>query len=242
MTSRFEPEAQALLSLLQLGAPPIAITFHDSTPPRPQPLDAPFAAPTATGRTGRASAGCVFWMLATERSFTTVAADHANCSVGSYTHGFISLAEAATHEDVTTIVDAGWVDEADFARIPAVATTPEAVSYEPLNEGWSCDVVLVRLHAAGLMTLVDAWPRLSIEGKPQCHIVAQVKERGGVAASVGCALSRARTGMSATEATAAIAVNALDDLLEVLHSTATANAAVARYAGADAERFAAAPS
>ena len=242
MTSRFEHEAQALRSLLQLSAPPIAITFHDSVPPHPQPMEAPFATPTVSGRTGRAAAGCVFWMLATERGFTTVAADHANCSVGSYTHGFISLGEAATREDVTAIVEAGWVGEADLARIPSVATTPAAVSYEPLDRASSCDVVLVRLHAAGLMTLVDARPRLSIEGKPQCHIVAQVKEHGGVAASVGCALSRVRTGMPATEATAAIAVDALDDLLDVLRSAAAANATVARFAGADAARFASATS
>ena len=45
------------------------------------------------------------------------------------------------------------------------------------------------------MVLSDAVPGLRIEGKPQCHIVAIAKEQGEVAASVGCALSRVRTGM-----------------------------------------------
>ena len=44
------------------------------------------------------------------------------------------------------------------------------------------------------MTLRDTFPEMPIEGKPQCHIVAMAKEQGQVAASVGCALSRTRTG------------------------------------------------
>jgi uncharacterized protein (DUF169 family) len=160
---------------------------------------------------------------------------------GRATHGFLPHDDAATRGDVAAIVDAGWVEEADFAAIPAVTTPPAAVTYAPLAGAEHCDVVLVRLHAAGLMTLLDAWPGLRVEGKPQCHIVALAKERGEVAASVGCALSRARTGMPATEATAAIPEALLDPLVERLTRAATANATVARYAGADAARFASQP-
>ena len=87
---------------------------------------------TPDGRTGRVPAGCVFWMHATNRGFATVAEDHANCSVGSYTHGFVSLADAATRGDVAAIVEAGWVAESDFPGIPAVEETPGSVTYEPL--------------------------------------------------------------------------------------------------------------
>jgi uncharacterized protein (DUF169 family) len=160
--------------------------------------------------------------------------------VGSYTHGFIPLSEAATRGDVAAIVEAGWVGEADFPGIPAVADTPGAITYEPLAGARHCDVVLVRLHAAGLMTLLDAWPELRIEGKPQCHIVAIAQQHGELAASVGCALSRARTGMPLTEATAAIPVALLDAVVERLGRAAEVNATVARYAGADAARFASA--
>jgi uncharacterized protein (DUF169 family) len=231
-------QARALSSHLQLTAPPVAIAFHAARPDAPDLLDDPMPSPAPDGRTGRAPAGCVFWMHGTSRRFTTLAEDHANCSVGSYTHGFVSPADAATRGDVAAIVEAGWVAEADFAAIPAVTTTPAAVSYEPLAEAEHCDVVLVRLHTAGLMTLLDSWPELRIEGKPQCHIVALAHEHGQVAASVGCALSRARTGIPATEATAAIPVSVLDSLLERLERAAAVNATVARYAGADAVRFA----
>ena len=237
MSAGFAEQARALGSLLQLSSAPIAIGFHASPPDGLDRFDRPMAVPTADGRTGRVPAGCVFWMHATERAFTTVAEDHANCSVGSYTHGFVSLRDAATRNDVAAIVEAGWVAESDLTSIPAVDEAPGAVTYEPLAEAKHGDVVLVRVHSAGLMTLLDAWPDLIIEGKPQCHIIAIAKQHGRVAASVGCALSRARTGMPATEATAAIPVAVLDALITSLIRVAEANATVARYAGADAVRF-----
>src|SRR4051794_21690386 len=234
MPNEFEGQARALTARLQLATAPIAIAFHPEPPADVKLFDAPMPAPAADGRTGRVAAGCVFWMHATERGFATVAADHANCSVGSYTHGFIPLAEAATRGDVAAIVEVGWVGEADFPGIPAVEQAPGAITYEPLADARHCDVVLVRLHAAALMTLLDAWPELRIEGKPQCHIVAIAQQQGAVAASVGCALSRARTGMPVTEATAAIPAALLDTLVERLTRAAEVNATVARYAGADA--------
>lgn len=237
VTKRFEDQAHSLRSLLQLASPPIAIGFHSTPPAGLDPFDQPMPAPSPDGRTGRVPAGCVFWTHATDRAFATVAEDHANCSVGSYTHGFISLSDAATRGDVAAIVAAGWVAESDFPHIPAVEDAPGAVTYEPLADAEHGDVVLVRLHAAGLMTLLDAWPDLVIEGKPQCHIVALAKQQGRVAASVGCALSRARTGIPVTEATAAIPIAVLDELIEGLTRAAQANATVARYAGADAARF-----
>jgi len=74
-------------------------------------------------------------------------------------------------------------------------------------------VVLVRVVGQGLMTLRDAFPDLPIEGKPQCHIVAMAKE-GRAAASVGCALSRARTGMKPEEMTVALPGETRNMLLE----------------------------
>ena len=75
------------------------------------------------------------------------------------------------------------------------------------------DVVFLRLNAKQLMVLSDAIPGLRIEGKPQCHIVAVSKEHGRVAASVGCALSRVRTGMPPTEMTCAIPAGKLPEIL-----------------------------
>jgi uncharacterized protein (DUF169 family) len=232
--------ADRLRTALHLDVAPIAITFAaavgaspfvDSTVPMPEP--------TPDGRTGRVPAGCVFWVHALDRTFTTQPEDHANCSIGSLTHGLIDLETAATRADVGALVEAGWVTPQIFPRIPVVAERPDAISYGPLADATAQpDVVLVRTNARGAMTIGDALPDLVIEGKPQCHIVAVAKEQNRPAASVGCALSRARTGMSAHEMTCALPGPRLDDIVSAIESAASVDATVARYAAADAQRFA----
>jgi uncharacterized protein (DUF169 family) len=129
-----------------------------------------------------------------------------------------------------------------FPAIPVVAKRPAAVIYGPLAQATQRpDVVLVRASARGVMTIGDAAPDLVIEGKPQCHIIAIAKEQNRPAASVGCALSRARTGMSAQEMTCALPGARLEELTEAIVAAAAVDTAVAAYAGADARRFAALP-
>lgn len=93
--------ASELSSLLKLAAPPLGIAFR-SEAEVPGLERYPSSPPPATedGRTGAVPAGCVFWMKAVDRVFATVAEDHANCSVGSYTHGFKGLEEVAGKADV----------------------------------------------------------------------------------------------------------------------------------------------
>jgi uncharacterized protein (DUF169 family) len=224
---------------LHLTSAPIAITFCDSPPSGVEPFGAPMPPPTPDGRTGAVPAGCVFWNHATTRTFATVAADHGNCSVGSLTHGLIDLETAATRADVGALVESGWVTPEVFPQIPVVAERPAAIIYGPLASGSAePHVVLIRTNPLGLMTITDAVPDTMIEGKPQCHIVAIAKEQGRVAASVGCALSRARTGMAATDFTCALPGSRLAELVDAIERAATVDAGVARYAGDDAARFA----
>ena len=56
-------------------------------------------------------------------------------------------------------------------------------------------------------------------------------------ASVGCQLSRVRTGMSNAEMTDAIPASRLPEVIAKLKATAQADNAVARYAAEDAHRF-----
>jgi uncharacterized protein (DUF169 family) len=99
-------------------------------------------------------------------------------------------------------------------------------------------VILLRISALALMVLRDALPSLHIEGKPQCHIIAIAKESGEVAVSVGCALSRARTGMTSEEMTCALPAAKLPNLVAAIEATAELDRAMARYASEDARRFA----
>ena len=234
----YKRAAAELSSILHLEAPPIGITFSDEVPEGVPAFDAPMAEPTPDGRTGRVPAGCVFWMKATDRTFSTVPEDHGNCSVGSLTHGLLSLEEAAGRADVAALVESEWVTEDVFPDIPTVSERPGSITYGPVSEAVvEPDVVFLRVSPKQLMILSDALPDLHIGGKPQCHIVAMAKEHDQVAASVGCMLSRTRTGMSSDEMTCALPTGRLDDVLGKLKPAAEADAKVATYAAEDSRRF-----
>ncbi len=228
-----------LVAVLKPYAPPVAISFHYSgeIPPAAQ-IEENYPPPNEYGRTGQVPAGCVFWIQGSSDTFATVASDHANCSVGSYTHGFISLEEAATKDDVGAVLEAGWVDQSAVMALPHVAKKPESVVYGPLaKRDTAPQVVLLRINGLALMTLKNAFPEMPIEGKPQCHIVALAKDQNMVAASVGCALSRSRTGMRSEEMTAVIPGDRLFEVVTTLEETSGLDRAMARYASADTKRF-----
>jgi uncharacterized protein (DUF169 family) len=230
--------AQDLVDSLGLQNPPLAISFTQQPLPGVEPFSDAMPAPTADGRTGRVPAGCVFWMKAAARTFSTVAEDHANCSVGSVTHGFRSLDEVGGKEDVGTLVSAGWVAPEMFPQIPVVKQKYPYVVYGPLKDVEQVpDVVFLRVNAKQAMTLSDAFPDLRFEGKPQCHIIAIAKEQQKVAVSVGCMLSRVRTGMPNTEMTCAIPGGQLVDVVQRIKTTAVVDTSVANYASEDTRRF-----
>jgi uncharacterized protein (DUF169 family) len=213
--------AQELIRLLDLAHPPVAVAFHEQEP-----------AERSRSRPTPEPAGCCFWQQAEQRRLHTTAADHAHCSVGSYTHGFISLAQAAAGEDTAALVASGWVGEADLGNAPHVAATPAAITYEPLDEAQGADVILVRLTASSLMSLQGACPELSVVTKPQCQIVPLALE-GAIAVSPGCAVSRVRTGLPADELTCALPARDLAEIVARVERSRAADAAVSAYADSD---------
>jgi uncharacterized protein (DUF169 family) len=228
-----------LRELLGLAVAPIAIAFADQVPANLSRPGGTMPSPTADGRTGAVPAGCVFWNKALDGAFATVAADHGNCSVGSYTHGFKTLMEAAQGADVQALVGAEWVSMEDATKIPTVGKKPAAVLYGPLAAGaFEPDVVFLRLNGKQLMLVNDAWPELRFEGKPQCHIIPIAQSTGQVAVSSGCMLSRVRTGMSNNDVTCALPAAKLGDLVARLKRAQAADMKVAAYAADDAKRFA----
>lgn len=238
MPTDFRAAAAALTDNLGLASPPLAITFKTSADESIAPFGGSAPAPTEGGRTGAVPAGCVFWFKASERTFATAAADHANCSVGSLTHGFRTLEEVAGNEDVVALVGAEWVSPDVFPAIPTVKQTPAQVVYGPLAETpIAPDVVFIRLNGKQAMMLHDACPDLKLEGKPQCHIIPIAKDGNDIAMSVGCMLSRVRTGMPNNEMTCAIPAGRLDEVIDALTTAAKADKTVAAYAAQDAKRF-----
>ncbi|MHB1974325.1 MAG: DUF169 domain-containing protein [Acidimicrobiales bacterium] len=233
--------ADRLTSTLHLTTAPVAITFSGTRPGGVVPFDAPMSQPAPDGRQGRVPAGCVYWVHGASSTFSTVAEDHGNCSVGSVTHGFAGIDDVAGNDDVGALLDSDWVTESAFGTIPVVRERPGAITYGPLRdtpEGVVPDVVLLRVNGRQMMVLSDAIPGMRIEGKPQCHVVALAKEQKVAAASVGCALSRARTGMTPDEMTCALPADELPSIVEAVARASDIDSAVARYAASDARRFA----
>jgi uncharacterized protein (DUF169 family) len=238
MKHDYKDLSEALTNLLALQTPPLAITFTQQEPAGIPRYEGTMPAPTPDGRTGKVPAGCVFWMKAVDRTFHTCAEDHGNCSVGSLTHGFITLETAATRADVKALVDACWVTPEVFPQIPVVKQLPACVVYGPLADTRiDPDVVFIRLNGKQAMVLHDALPDLRFEGKPQCHIIPIAKEQGQVALSVGCMLSRVRTGMPQTEMTCAIPGSKIGEVVTKLKTTCASDKAVAAYAAEDTRRF-----
>jgi uncharacterized protein (DUF169 family) len=230
--------AESLTTTLGLTTPPNAITFADGIPEGVEAYEGPKPPPAPDGRTGPVPAGCVFWTKAIDRSFSTVASDHANCSVGTLVHGFASLEEVAGNSDVAALLDSGWVTMEQVPEIPTVHARPGSVTYGPLTDtSGTPDVVLIRIKAGQLMLMADAVPELQIGGKPQCRVVALAKEKGEVAASLGCTLSRTRTGQSDDEMTCAIPGPRLAEVVSRVSAAAAIDAIAESYAAADIERF-----
>jgi uncharacterized protein (DUF169 family) len=230
--------ANDLVNTLGLQHPPLAIHFSQEHLPGVKPFADEMPAPTEDGRTGRVPAGCVFWLKAEGLTFSTVAEDHANCSVGSVTHGFKSLDEVGDKSDVGALVGAGWVAPEMFPSIPVVKEQYKYVNYGPLQDtDKTPDVVFMRINAKQAMTISDAFPDMRFEGKPQCHIIAIAKEQQEVAVSVGCMLSRVRTGMPNTEMTCAIPGARLAEVVQQIKTTTVIDGTVANYASEDTRRF-----
>lgn len=228
---------QELVDLLGLVHAPVAITFHSETPVGVDWFDAPMTEPTEDGRAGRAPAGCVFWANAHDRTFTTAPADHGNCSVGRFTHGLVGAEGILDKTDVGTLLEVGWVTMDAFAGVAALDRSPAAITYGPLADAASDpDVVLLRISPKQMMKIADAID-VEFAGKPQCQIIPRAADRNVVAASMGCALSRARIGMGDDEMTVAVPSGRVDELVAGLRSVTSADDAVVGYALADKARF-----
>jgi uncharacterized protein (DUF169 family) len=199
----------------------------DGTPGHPGAM----TEPTSDGRSGRAAASCVFWMDAATTTFSTIAEDHGNCSVGRWVLGYARPEDILDKADVGALVGSGWVSMDDFGGITAMAQPAPTIVYGPLGAaGITPDVVLLRLNPAQMMQFADACPQVEYSGKPQCQIIAKAREHGTIAVSMGCALSRERTGMSDGELTCAVPSALLPDIVERLRDVVRIDATVRSYA------------
>jgi uncharacterized protein (DUF169 family) len=118
-----------LEAILRLRTPPVAITFSEQRLDGVAAFDDPVPAAMPDGRTGRVPAGCVFWVKATQRTFSTVPEDHGHCSVGQLTHGMATLDDVRGNSDVVELLNSRWVGMDDILGIPTIRTRPGAIRW-----------------------------------------------------------------------------------------------------------------
>jgi uncharacterized protein (DUF169 family) len=231
--------ANELAKALGLQHAPIAITFTNEAPAQVDRFEGAVPEPSADGRTGKVSAGCVFWIKGADRTFATVPGDHFNCSVGSVTHGLKKLEDVLGNEDVQSMLECEWVTAAEAMGLPVVKESHNYILYGLLAAApVDPDVILLRINGFQAMVIHDAFGEMDIVGKPQCHIIPMSKEQSKIAMSTGCMLSRVRTGMQPDEMTCTLPAQRLPEVIEKLEARRVANAAVASYASKDMTRFA----
>jgi len=238
LSVNWEQAGKRLKQTLGLSHAPIAITFSQEAPASIPLHEGKMPDPSADGRTGKVTAGCVFWIQSEDRTFTTKADDHFNFSVGSVTHGLKTLDEVMQNEDVRGLLESEWVTPEEAMQLPVVKNRYKFITYGPVSQASNDpDVIFLRLNTFQGMVLHDAFSDMPIVGKPQCHIIPLAKEQNQIVMSTGCTLSRIRTGMSPDEMTCAIPASRLIEVVEKLEARREANARVASYANADSRRF-----
>lgn len=177
--------AETLTAALGLQRPPIAVTFRDDKPVDIKPTQA------------RVAAGCVFWELASERTFSTVARDHARCAVGVHTHRLADPPAADLAQALAVMGELDYLREDELAQVAVLEHRSRYVAYGPLREAATPpSAVLLFLDSAQGLVLaeaarrVDATPAPAL-GRPACAAIPQAVNTGKAALSLGCCGARA---------------------------------------------------
>ena len=211
---------------LGLTRRPVAIAFRDAPPPAVKPF------------TGSEPSGCSFWRLAMEgRAFYTVASDHYNCPVGSYTHNLPLPPERAG--ELPTVLEImtglGYLKMEEVPGIPRLPKTPGAIVYAPLADTpVDPDVVLFIGPPGRLMLLQEAALRAGVAaqvpflGRPTCMALPAALA-GGAVASTGCIGNRVYTDLDDGEEYFVVAASKAPALVEALRGIAQANAALEQF-------------
>ena len=172
--------------LLGLEHPLVAISFSNSQPPGLK----------KTNET--VPSGCVFWFLALNNEFYTERQDHANCNIGSFTHGFVEPSEVSLDAcaDINLMVQADYLALSDFSAVPRMKKPSKYVSYAPLRStSFEPDVILFVANTEQAMLVSEAAGSVKTMGKPTCSAIPYADNEHGIAISFGCITNRVRTGL-----------------------------------------------
>jgi uncharacterized protein (DUF169 family) len=217
---------QQLASDLGLTRRPVAVSFRNDPPTG------------VTAFVGVQPSGCSFWRIASDgRTFYTVAADHYNCPIGSYTHNISPPAERAgeLEETLGFMANVGYIRMEEVPSIPRLAATPGVVVYAPLGDApIDPDVVLVWGPPGRVMLLQEAAMRAGVAAqlttlaRPTCMVLPAALAHG-VVASTGCIGNRVYTGLDDADLYVAIPGKDIGRVADETRVIRAANDALAEY-------------
>jgi uncharacterized protein (DUF169 family) len=160
---------------------------------------------------GPAPTGCFFWARAMEgKTFYTVAEDHYNCALGSYTHRIGLPPDRATELESTIgfMADTRYLDAAELGAIPTLPATPAAVAYAPAgSDAFRADVIVIGATPAQATLIYEAALRSGLAGpqmnaafsRPGCAILPVSTCQDALAVSFGCKGTRTFTDLADEE-------------------------------------------
>lgn len=182
--------------------------------------------------------GCSFWKLASEgRVFSTEAADHFNCPIGSYTHNIALPEERAGELDDTLqfMTNIGYLRMEEVPGIPRLPKPPAIVVYAPLASApVDPDVVLFWGPPGKVMVLQEAAIRAGVAaqlttlGRPTCMVLPAALAHGTVASS-GCIGNRVYTGLDESDLYVAVPGKDVGRVAEETAVVRAANATLLQY-------------
>ena len=205
--------------LLNLERPPVGISFLDAPPQgvRKNEESVP--------------SGCVFWIKGFKDNFYTDRKDHANCNIGSFTHGFLAPQDVSLDAcvDIALFDKTGYFPASEFGGVPRMATAPNYVAYGPLFRiAFEPDVVLVVCTPEQGMIMGESTTSAKLMGAPTCQAIPFAYNQNQIGMSLGCITNRIRTGIKPTELVVTIPRGELPGFAAKLRTRATANNEVAK--------------
>ncbi len=215
-----------LCESLGLSRCPVAVTFRESPPAG------------VTKFAGAEPSGCSFWQLAAGgMTFYTVASDHCNCAVGSYTHNFSISPERAEEleRDFSRLTGSGYVKMEEIPSIPRLSKTPSVVIYSPLGSTpTDPDLVVFVVRPMQAMIFQEAALRtgiglqLSLFGRPTCMSLPTALMQGMVT-SAGCLGNRIYTGLGEDELYVIIPGRFVQKIADAVLAIAESHSKIAEY-------------
>ena len=212
--TQYQAIGSEMHQLLNLENPPVGISFAE-------------APPSGTRKNDESvPSGCVFWIRGLKDNLYTDQKDHANCNIGSFTHGFLAPEDVSLDAcvDIALFDKTGYFPASEFGGVPRMSKPPRYVAYGPMpNIAFEPDVVLVVCNPQQAMMMGESVSDAKLMGAPTCQAIPFAYNEHRVGMSLGCVTNRIRTGIKPTEMVVTIPRDHLPAFVEKLRMRVRAN-------------------